>query len=682
MLDLNYKDSDFYEESVSAQITKPPKLLRIALFSIGIIILLVIFIMNFFYREIVVRGKGTIRPSSEIRTIENLEGGIVSNIYINETDHVNRGEILLKLYNPQDESRLKETRAEVNALEAKRIRLTSLIDGVEPNFPEKLRESAPIAVVTEKSVYDAVIDQLASKTLVLDSRISQKEAELIEAKAEIQKQIDRMATAEENLRIFRQAVANKVRSEIDLIRAEKEVNEIASAIASLRDEIPLYNAAVEQAKFDKQDELKAETERYMDELIQTMMELDGLKATLKELEDILERTTIYSPVDGTVKQLFVTSRGNTLNAGQAILELVPDDDSTLVRVNVSPTDIGFIRECSVAYVEFTALDFNRFGYLDGWVERISPDALMNQEGQPFFEVDIRSYDTNMTNFKTGQNIDLDVGMEAEGNIRLGKRKFIHHIMKPIAKNYQDWSLGDSNYFNQECLKKLEEDRRKEEERQSPYSEVTQEALNLLESNKELTLDIDRDTQETDITEDTTTEGVGIDNIITDDITDTTLDNSNLNDDSTTEGLSEESIDETNVGSDGLEASEISEIIGTGAENMPVDENEPLNINNLPLPPEKISSSNTAADISESIDRVETQQAGIVEDTPESIDGVEAQQVGGFGYVEDENGNIISNVEDVTPNVVSIMKDIKLPPNNRANTDVNLGIQVINDILGN
>ena len=62
---------------------------------------IVIFLTWSYFSEIdeVVRGTGKVVPSGQTKVIQNLEGGIVSSILVNEGDSVKKGDIIYNLSN-------------------------------------------------------------------------------------------------------------------------------------------------------------------------------------------------------------------------------------------------------------------------------------------------------------------------------------------------------------------------------------------------------------------------------------------------------------------------------------------------------------------------------------------------------------------------------------------------------
>ena len=82
------------------------------------------------------------------------------------------------------------------------------------------------------------------------------------------------------------------------------------------------------------------------------------------LEDRVNRTSVRSPVDGTVNRILVNTIGAVIQPGMDLLEIVPANDTLLIEAKIRPSDIAFIHPGQKATVKLTAYDFSIYGGLD------------------------------------------------------------------------------------------------------------------------------------------------------------------------------------------------------------------------------------------------------------------------------------------------------------------------------
>jgi adhesin transport system membrane fusion protein len=145
----------------------------------------------------------------------------------------------------------------------------------------------------------------------------------------------------------------------------------------------------------------------------------------------VDRTEVRSPVDGIVNQLLVTSPNAVIQPGMDLIEIVPLNDTLLISAKVRPIDIAFIRPGQRATVKLTAYDFAIYGGLDATLEHISADTLVDETGEYFFQIRVRTtqnYLGNQTN-----HLPIMPGMIATVDITTGQKTVMDYLLKPLKR---------------------------------------------------------------------------------------------------------------------------------------------------------------------------------------------------------------------------------------------------------
>ena len=140
---------------------------------------------------------------------------------------------------------------------------------------------------------------------------------------------------------------------------------------------------------------------------------------------------LVSPVSGTVNQLFFNTIGGIVLPGRDIIELIPGDDTLLVEVRIRPEDIGFLAPGQEANVKVTAYDFVVYGGLGGRVEQIGADTLLDDQGNAFYEITVRTDSADM-----GPDRPIIPGMTVEVDILTSKKTVLEYLMKPVLRAQQ------------------------------------------------------------------------------------------------------------------------------------------------------------------------------------------------------------------------------------------------------
>jgi len=106
------------------------------------------------------RGQGKVIPSNKIQVIQNLEGGIVSEILVEEGEEVKKGDILIKIDDTNFASIFLESQLRYNELEAKSIRLKAEASGSSFKASKSIRKKSPELIKHEYSLYLTNQEQL------------------------------------------------------------------------------------------------------------------------------------------------------------------------------------------------------------------------------------------------------------------------------------------------------------------------------------------------------------------------------------------------------------------------------------------------------------------------------------------------------------------------------------------
>ncbi|MFI4938667.1 MAG: HlyD family type I secretion periplasmic adaptor subunit, partial [Candidatus Berkiellales bacterium] len=162
-------------------------------------------------------------------------------------------------------------------------------------------------------------------------------------------------------------------------------------------------------------------------------EYDRIFEANKAAKDRVARTIIRSPVRGAVNQLKFNTIGGIIQPGQDIIYIVPLDDSLLIEANVRPADVGFLRPGLPAVVKISAYDFSIYGGLKAVVEHISADTIMDEKGNPFYQIRVRTTERSYIIGKQGEKLQIIPGMSATVDILTGQKTVLEYLLKPIIK---------------------------------------------------------------------------------------------------------------------------------------------------------------------------------------------------------------------------------------------------------
>lgn len=384
----------------------------------------------------VTRGEARVVPSSQRQLVQSYDGGVVSEILVEEGDIVEAGSLLMRIDATRYQADVREGRAEYLSLLARASRLESLASGQPLELPGVITEEAIGLAERETRLYQDARSEITARRNVAIEQLNQRQEQLDEALAR-QNQLQRsLELTRQELNITRPLLESGAVSEVEVLRLERDVANAEGELEQVQSQVRQSRSAVEESERNLSEiELNAAVE-WQEQLSETESRLSSLQANIEGLEDRVRYTELRAPVRGIVQQLFVTTQGGVVQPGQETMELVPLNDRLLLEVRIAPQDIGFLRPGLPAIVRLSAYDFAQYGGVEGTVEQISADTITDQDDNTFYLARVglqRGEVEEEVAGATNQDVEIIPGMTATVDILTGKRTVLDYLLKPILR---------------------------------------------------------------------------------------------------------------------------------------------------------------------------------------------------------------------------------------------------------
>ncbi|HEY0683215.1 MAG TPA: HlyD family type I secretion periplasmic adaptor subunit [Steroidobacter sp.] len=383
-------------------------------------------------------GQGHVIPSSKVQVVQNLEGGIIAEILVEPGQIVRKGQPLMRIDDTRFSSSYQESAAKDDALRARIARLEAEAAHREFVPPLDLQRDKAELVVHEREVFDSRRRDLRAGLAVLERQLEQRTQELAEMQARAAQLAHSYDLVQQELAITRQAADQNVFPKVQLIRLERQANDLKGELDAAHLSMPRLQAALGEVR-RKAEQMTAEFQAAASrELSEARAEQSIVSASKVALEDRLARTTVRAPLSGTIKQVKVNTIGGVVQPGMDLVEIVPLEDSLLVEARVRPADIAFLRPGLEAMVKLTAYDFSIYGGLEGTVEHISADAIIDERPgvrpESYYLVRVR---TSRGGRGAGdKHLRIIPGMQATVDIRTGHKTVLQYLLKPVLRAKQ------------------------------------------------------------------------------------------------------------------------------------------------------------------------------------------------------------------------------------------------------
>ncbi|MCV3273980.1 HlyD family type I secretion periplasmic adaptor subunit [Roseobacter sinensis] len=378
------------------------------------------------------RATGRVIPSQQVQVVQSLEGGIVRVIAVAEGDIVEPGDVLMQI----DDTRFAAERGELREREAavlsEAARLRAEARFAETvQFDAALRARAPLAVAAEEEVFLSRREQLTRELQVLEAELLQRRGELEEVRAQRARTEGIIAPLRAEIALTEEMFERGLVPQIELLRLQSRLAELSGDLTVGQATEPRLQAAILGAENQIDAARSAYALLARQRLAALQLELAVVQETLRSADDRVTRAQLRAPVRGTINRINATTIGAVVQPGEALVEVVPIDDSLLIEADLGPRDIAFVSPGEPASVKISAYDYLVYGALEGEVVRIGADTISGEDGGEFFRVIVR---TQTSHLGTADNpLPITPGMIASVDIQTGERTVLSYLAKPILR---------------------------------------------------------------------------------------------------------------------------------------------------------------------------------------------------------------------------------------------------------
>ena len=398
------------------------------------LLLIVALVWSYFGKiDIVAVANGKISTEGSTKIIQPAISGVVTNINVHEGQHVKKDETLLALDKTTAEKDVATVSQSLNTARVERDILRRLAVGGNTDdiinnadLPDEtkamLRQFA-----SSQTALSAARQQAANGTISnyrqqlqfnqqAKNQLETNAQNLKNRKAEIEKQLPNANPVD------------KLRLQNELTSIDQRITSADSAVLGQNQQLLQSQSALTQAQNQSQTQIAETNSAFSNQIITAEKRIIELENNLVKAKQILAQTTITAPVDGTVLSLTVKTIGGVVNAGQQLAQIVPEKVPLYVDAALDNQDVGFVKPGQRVVVKVATYPFQRYGYLEGTVENISPDAIQDDKKGLIYKAKIKLNDDKSS--KQNQ-LKLLPGMNISAEITTGQRRIIEFFLDPL-----------------------------------------------------------------------------------------------------------------------------------------------------------------------------------------------------------------------------------------------------------
>ncbi len=381
---------------------------------------------------------GTVGVETSRKTIQHLEGGIIKEILVSEGDRVEAGQVLVKFDDTYTQGNLDMLNGRYVTAMALQARLVAERDGAkEIEFPDELLKRADNPkvgkiITGEIDIFNSRDGRIRNQESILRQRVEKHRREITGLRSQVTAGRRQLELMEEEIAtlddLFRKGVVSKTR----LLAMQRQSAAISGEVGDYLAQIARAEKSINEVKLQLTSPRSKHLNQVTEQLQLVQGEITGLREKIHAADDVGRRTSVTAPQSGRVVALQVHTAGGVVQPGQALMDLVPEEDRLVIDVRVDPTDIDAVYAGMTARVRLTAFSVRTTPMLNGKVTSVSADRVSDPvTGEAYFTARV----VPAGNIQAFDLSALKAGMQAEVFLVTAERTALDYMVEPLVRSF-------------------------------------------------------------------------------------------------------------------------------------------------------------------------------------------------------------------------------------------------------
>ncbi|REC94299.1 HlyD family type I secretion periplasmic adaptor subunit [Kushneria indalinina] len=388
---------------------------------------------------VAVVATGTVSVESFKKTVQHLEGGIVSQINVDDGDHVEAGDVLMVLDATQARSQYAIARTGWFIASAQEARLMAEQQQLEQlEFPPALLEMAQKeerlqqVLNVQRSLFFSRRQALQGELEGLDEQNQQLREQIAGLEQTMRINSQRIASlsdeADDYRALFREGLGNNQR----VRELERQRMQLDSDSASSKAQIAQLRSRISENRVQMETRRQSWQQEVGEGLRQAQSEIGDTSERMTALSDQMRRTELRAPVAGTVVGLETHTLGAVIEPGKPVMSIVPNAEGFLIDTRIAAQDIDNIYVGQPAEIRFSAFNQRRSSVVEGELVNVSADSFQDEStGESYYRGRVRVSETGQESM-SDEEMQLLSGMPAEVMLRTGEKTLMGYVMQPVT----------------------------------------------------------------------------------------------------------------------------------------------------------------------------------------------------------------------------------------------------------
>lgn len=365
------------------------------------------------------------------KTLQHLEGGVIESIYVKDGDHVQKGDLLLKLSEVQTHAQLNIINAQYQDTLALHARLLAQRDDLPRiNFPVELHNQS--ITQEQKNIFYQTKERLEDERNITKKRIEQIKSQIEGLESVIIARSAKLRSIKDEIDEWQELYEQRLVDKIKIRELTRERDQLEGDIAQTNSEIAKLHESISELQTQQLLSEKEHMSNVLEKLVEAKSILADLSSKITALEDTVRRTSIIAPIDGTVVGLSLHTVGGVVTPSTEILQIVPEGSKLIVVARVAISDIDKVKVGLYSDIRFSAFNIQKAHVVEGIVTHVSADSFLDeQSGEYYYEAKIEVTPKGEEQLEE-YGFNLVAGMPAEAMILIEERTLLGYLVKPLT----------------------------------------------------------------------------------------------------------------------------------------------------------------------------------------------------------------------------------------------------------
>lgn len=378
---------------------------------------------------------GQVSVESNRQAVQHLEGGIVREIFVEEGDEVEKGQVLLSL-DPTVatagvdaiEARFMELLGAEARLKAQRSASSRL--ALRPAYDD-LADTDQMKVILQeqKDLLTAQRTTLNSQVSILRQRMEQFEVRISGMREEISAINAQEVLLKDEIERYDSLSTTSPNGSVQTLPLKRRVSELEGQKQSLTASIASTRVEISETETEISRLRQAAREEALSQLREVQTQIGELAEQRVTAIDRQDRLDIIAPRAGRVLGIKAHTIGGVIQPSEPIMHVVPKNDQLIAKVRVLPMDIDKVTLNQQVVLRFTAFAMDETPDVDGKILHISSDTLIDDAtGMTYYEAFVQIPEDH----GLPEKFQLLPGMPVDAMIQTESRSVLSYLVKPLT----------------------------------------------------------------------------------------------------------------------------------------------------------------------------------------------------------------------------------------------------------